>query len=146
MNGLFVCAVAIKDDDYLVRCMAVPVDELVNQELACSGKILRSKSLKRRISFNYVVAIDQDIASHCVCYPFCCWIVYLDKIGYPGINVNIKSHSFVFCERSAGGVAGGGGGGGARGGGDLAPAPNSAQGSGMSVSSAQVTTSTETWY
>src|SRR5258708_29528506 len=109
MNGLFVCAVAIKDDDYLVRCMAVPVDELVNQELACSGKILRSKSLKRRISFNYVVAIDQDIASHCVCYPFCCWIVYLDKIGYPGINVNIKSHSFVFCERSAGGVAGGGG-------------------------------------
>src|SRR5258708_38608586 len=109
MNGLFVCAVAIKDDDYLVRCMAVPVDELVNQELACSGKILRSKSLKRRISFNYVVAIDQDIASHCVCYPFCCWIVYLDKIGYPGINVNIKSHSFVFCERSAGGVAVSGG-------------------------------------
>src|SRR5260221_839871 len=105
MNGLFVCAVAIKDDDYLVRCMAVPVDELVNQELACSGKILRCKSLKRRISFNYVVAIDQDIASYCVCYPFCCWIVYLDKIGYPRINVNIKSHSFVFCERSAGGVA-----------------------------------------
>src|SRR5258707_10578683 len=106
MNGLFVCAVAIKDDDYLVRCMAVPVDELVNQELACSGKILRCKSLKRRIYFNYVVAIDQDIASHCVCYPFCCWIVYPDKIGYPSINVNLTSHSFVFCERSAGGVAG----------------------------------------
>jgi len=50
--------------------MQISIDKLVDQQLACSGQILLSQSLKRSVSFDYIVAIDQDIASHCVCYPF----------------------------------------------------------------------------
>ena len=70
VNGLFACTIAVKDDDYPVRCMEISIDKLVDQQLACSGQILLSQSLKRSVSFDYIVAIDQDIASHCVCYPF----------------------------------------------------------------------------
>ena len=70
VNCLFACTIAVKDDDYLVRGMEISIDKLVDQELACSGQILPSQSLKRSVSFDYIVAIDQDIASHCVCYPF----------------------------------------------------------------------------
>jgi hypothetical protein len=61
---LFTGTTSIKDDDYLMRCVAVAIDELGDQEITGGRKVLYFDCPERRGTFNYVIAIDQDITPH----------------------------------------------------------------------------------
>ena len=64
MLYLLVHIAAIKDDGDVVRRVAVAIDQLDNELLASIFKIPRPKGLERSCPFDYVVAIDQDFATH----------------------------------------------------------------------------------
>src|SRR5713101_3670950 len=64
VTHLLIGITAIENDGDLVRCMAILIDELGDEQLTSSSKILRFYSLKRSALLNHIVAIDQDIAPH----------------------------------------------------------------------------------
>src|SRR5260370_40806059 len=64
VTHLLIGITAIENDGDLMRCMAVLIDELGDEQLTSSSKILRFYGLKRSALLNHIVAIDQDIAPH----------------------------------------------------------------------------------
>lgn len=64
MAYLFTCAVTVKNDDDVMGCMTVAIDELGNEGLAGRSEVARFDGAKRGAVLDDVVAIHENILAH----------------------------------------------------------------------------------
>src|SRR5579884_660940 len=64
VDSLLARTIAIKNNGDMMRSMAILAYELPDKRIAGSPNILHVQSMKSRVAFNHIIAINKNLTSH----------------------------------------------------------------------------------